>query len=445
MFRVVAIILLLVFATHAQAADNWPSFRGPRASGVSSAKEIPANWNVESGENILWRADIPGLGLSSPIVWGDKVFLTTAIAEAGQAKLKAGLYGNIGTADDNGPQSWRLICLDKRTGRKLWARELHHGKPAIKRHTKASHANSTPATDGEHVIAFLGSEGLHCLDMTGKLMWKKSFGALDAGYFKVKTAQWGFGSSPIIHKGRVIAQCDVQGDSFLVALDVKTGDEIWRTARDEIPTWSTPAIVETKAGTQIAVNGYQHTGGYDFETGREIWNLRGGGDIPVPTPLHAHGLIYFTSAHGKLSPIYAIRESVSGKVESVGVNEKDFAWKIPRGGNYMQTPIVIGDLLFSCRDSGIMSCFEARTGERFFQERLNIEKTGYGFTASPVSDGRKIVYVSEDGYGFVMAANRKFTRLAKNTIGSACLATPAISNGRLFIRTREQLVCVGEE
>ena len=443
MFKIIAPTALLILASGAQSADNWPSFRGPGASGVSVAKAIPVTWNVESGENIAWRAEISGLGLSSPIIWDEKLFVTTAVAEAGAAKLKAGLYGNIGAADDNGPQSWRLICLDKNNGEILWNRELHHGRPAIKRHTKASHANSTPATDGERIVVFLGSEGLHCLDLDGRLVWKKSFGTLDAGYFRVKTAQWGFGSSPIIHQGRVIIQCDVQGKSFLAALDLKTGEEIWRTGRDEIPTWSTPAIVESKTGTQIAINGFRHTGGYDFETGKEIWKLQGGGDIPVPTPLHAHGIIYFTSAHGKLSPIYAVRDSVSGDIEAAGANDKDFAWKISRGGNYMQTPLVVGDLLFTCRDSGIMSCFDAGTGKRFFQKRLNVEKTGYGFTASPVSDGRKIVYVSEDGYGFVMAAGREFKRLAKNTIGSACLATPAISNGRLYIRTRERLVCVG--
>ncbi len=444
MFRTNVIALLLVFAAGVQAADNWPSFRGPRASGISNAKEIPSTWNVATGENVAWRTDIPGLGLSSPIIWDDKIFLTTAVAEAGTARLKAGLYGNIDAADDNGPQSWRLICLDKNSGKVFWNRELHHGRPAIKRHTKASHANSTPATDGERIVVMLGSEGLHCLDLNGRNLWKKSFGTLDAGYFRVKTAQWGFGSSPIIHRGRVIVQADVQGNSFLAALDVKTGEEIWRAARDEIPTWSTPTIVETKSGTQIAINGFRHTGGYNFENGEEIWKLQGGGDIPVPTPLHADGVIYLTSAHGKLSPIYAVRDSVAGKIVATGGNDEDFAWKISRGGNYMQTPIVIGDLLFACRDGGIMSCYDAKTGERFFQERLNREKTGFGFTASPVSDGRKIVYVSEDGYGFVMAADKKFKRMARNTIGSACLATPAISDGRLFIRTREQLVCVAE-
>lgn len=444
-----AFLLALVFAhsngpaAATQAGDNWPSFRGVRASGVSTGGEIPAKWDVEKGENILWRTDIAGLGLSSPIIWGDKLFITTAVAEAGPAKLEAGLYGRIDAADDNGPQSWRLICLDKTTGKVLWDRELHHGKPAIKRHTKASHANSTPATDGKRVVAFLGSEGLHCLDLDGNLIWKKNFGVLDAGYFRVKTAQWGFASSPTLHDGRLIVQCDVQSQSFLASLDLKTGREIWRTNRDEPPTWSTPAIVDATGGTQIVLNGFRHTGGYDFATGKEIWKLQGGGDIPVPTPISAHGVTFITSAHGRLSPIYAVRHSATGEIFATEKDDKNFAWKLSKGGNYMQTPIVVGDLLFGCKDQGILSCFDARTGERHFQERLNLEKTGFGFTASPVSDGKRIVYVSEDGYGFVMAADKDFKRMAKNKIGSACLASPAISRGKLFIRTREQIVCVG--
>ncbi|MFT5028462.1 MAG: outer membrane protein assembly factor BamB [Candidatus Binatia bacterium] len=422
---------------------HWPSFRGVRASGVSTGGEIPAKWNVETGENIGWRTDIAGLGLSSPIIWGDKLFVTTAVAEAGRAKLEAGLYGRIAAADDDGPQSWRLICLDKKTGRILWDRELHRGKPTIKRHTKASHANSTPATDGKCVVSFLGSEGLHCVDLDGKLLWKKTFGTLDSGYFRVKTAQWGFASSPTIYAGRVIVQCDVQGQSFLASLDIKTGDEMWRTRRDEIPTWSTPAIIDAPGGTQIALNGFRHTGGYDFATGKQVWNLQGGGDIPVPTPISAHGLTFITSAHGRLSPIYAIHQTATGEISATEKDAKDFAWKISRGGNYMQTPIVVGDLLFACKDQGIMSCFDARGGERHFQERLSRERTGFGFTASPVSDGKKIVYVSEDGYGFVMSADKEFKRIAKNKIGSACLASPAISEGKLFIRTRGQIVCVG--
>ena len=425
------------------ALANWPQFRGPQASGQTTGPATPQTWNGESGENVLWRVPVAGLGHSSPVIVGDRIFLTTAINESGKADLKVGLYGDIGAAEDNGVQKWVVLCHDRKTGAKLWETVAHEGRPAIQRHTKATHANSSPASDGRHVVTFFGSEGLYCHDMEGKLVWKKDLGVLDAGYFKSPTAQWGFASSPILHDGRVLVQCDVQTNSFIAAFDLKTGNELWRTPRQEVPTWCTPTVTEAGGKRIVLINGYRHTGAYEFETGRELWKLSGGGDIPVPTPIVAHGLAFFTSAHGPSSPIYAIRPEATGNLtlESGATTNAGIVWSVPRKGNYMQTPIVVGDLLFCCNDAGILSCYDARTGQLHYQERL--ARTADGYTASIVASGDRLYCTSEQGKVIVVRAAPTFEVIATNDLGETCMATPAISDGVLFFRTRSQLVAVG--
>ncbi|MDO8630742.1 MAG: PQQ-like beta-propeller repeat protein, partial [Phycisphaerales bacterium] len=295
----------------------------------------------------------------------------------------------------------------------------HEVAPRLERHTKATHCNSTPATDGRRIVAIFGSEGLFCFDQTGKLLWKKDLGPMDSGYFQVPTAQWGFASSPIIHDGKVVVLCDVQKDSFLAVFDLADGREVWRTPRRDVPTWGTPAVVTAAGRTQIAVNGWHHTGGYDFATGKELWKLDGAGDIPVPTPIVAHDLIYFTSAHGRMRPMRAIRPDASGDLtpsESGAPNPASAAivWNHDKMGNYMQTPIVVGDLLFGCADIGLLTCFDAKTGKVQFSERLSSQ--GQGFTASPVSDGRHLYVTSELGNVFVVPATGKFSIVATNKL-----------------------------
>ncbi len=422
--------------------QNWPSFRGERASGVVEA-EGPLTWDAETGANIAWKTPIPGLGLSSPVVWGDRIYLTTAVAESGEAELKVGLYGDVLPSPDEGPQSWRVLCLNRSTGEILWDREVHRGKPQVRRHPKASHANCTVATDGRHVVSFFGSEGMFCLNLDGEVLWSKSFGLLDSGYFRMKTAQWGFASSPIIHGGRVLLQCDVQEGSFIAALDVGTGETIWRTSRDEAPTWGCPTIYVLEGNTRVAVNGYKHIGAYDFETGEEVWKLEGGGDIPVPTPVVAHDLIFITNAHGSLAPIYAVKIDARGTLDPEAEGE-GIAWWRRRGGNYMQTPIVLGDFLFCCADTGVISCYDAKTGNQHFRERLRQGQSGFGFTASPVSDGKKIYYATEDGYVFVVKAAPALEILAQNGMGESCMASPALTGKTLLVRTRHHLVAIRE-
>ena len=296
--------------------------------------------------------------------------MCTAVSEK-EADLKVGLYGDILPAKDDGPQEWRLLALDEDSGKIIWDTLALKAVPKVKRHTKASHCNSTPATDGQHIVAIFGSEGLFCFDTGGKLLWKKDLGPMDSGYYAVPAAQWGFASSPIIHHGKVIVLCDVQQGSFLAAYDVKDGREIWHTPRQDVPTWGVPTVVQTSERIQIVVNGWHETAGYEFASGKKLWSLDEGGDIPVPTPIFAHGFIYLTSAHGSWRPIRAIRPDAMGSItpEDPGSTNASIAWAHGKKGSYMQTPIVVGDLLYACNDLGVLTCFDAKTGEIHFSER----------------------------------------------------------------------------
>ena len=420
---------------------NWPSFRGPNASGIAEGAPSAAKWNVESGENIRWKTALPGLGHSSPIVWGDKVFVTTAVPATGEASLRVGLYGDGESVKDDAPQSWRVLCLDKKSGKVLWDKEAIQGVPKVKRHTKASHANSTPATDGKHVVAFFASEGLHCYDLDGQLKWTKDLGVLDAGAPGAPDYQWGFASSPIIHDGRVIVQCDVQGDSFLAAFDVTNGKEVWRTPRDEEPTWGTPTTCTHAGRTQIVCNGYKRIAGHDFATGKELWWMKGGGDVPVPTPVVAHELIFITNAHGSEAPIYAIRPMAEGEITlpAVGESNSHIAWSKSRRGNYMQTPLVYGDHLYMCKDNGIFTIYNAKSGEQTARERVGGTT---GFTASMVASDGKVYVTSEEGDVKVLKAGPEYSVMATNELGDIAMATPAISEGVLFFRTQKSLIAI---
>jgi outer membrane protein assembly factor BamB len=422
------------------AAVDWPSFRGRLASGVADGFSLPERFG---GDKPRWKTRIPGLGHSSPVVAGERVFVTTAVSGRNDAALKVGLYGDIEPVDDSSVHQWKVYCLDKKTGRIEWERTAHEGVPAVKRHPKSTHANSTMAVGQNRAAAFFGSEGLYCYDFEGELIWKKDFGVLDSGYFQVPGAQWGFASSPVIAGDKLIVQCDVQKNSFLAALDLASGRDLWRTARQDVPTWSSPTVVEDGERPQVIVNGYRHPGGYALETGRELWRLSGGaGDIPVPTPVLASGMVFLTSAHGSASPIYAIKLDARGDISlAEGQTANDsIAWSYPRGGAYMQTPLVYGGHLYVCRDNGVLSCYEVRGGQRAYQERLG---SGGGFSASAVAADGKIYFTSETGDVYVVGAGPEFKLLATNALGEICMATPAISEGALLFRCQDHLIAVG--
>jgi outer membrane protein assembly factor BamB len=445
--NVAALAVVLTVPGLARAAEpdqNWPRFRGAHARGVADGQTTPTRWSVESGEGILWRTPVPGLAHSSPVVWGDSIFLTTAVSETGGSFLKVGLYGSIDPVPDEGPHRFVVYRIDKRTGKILWERAAFEGTPRRPRHPKSTLANSTPATDGRKVVAFFGSEGLYCYDMEGTLLWKKDFGPLDAAFFMAPGAQWGFASSPVIHDGVVYIQCDVLNDPFLAAFDLESGEQIWRTPRDDVPTWSTPTVHESGGRTLLLVNGWKHAGGYDAATGKEIWRLGGGGDIPVPGPVVAHDLVFITNAHGSDSPIYAVRLDATGDISLDGgaTSSRFIAWSVPRGGAYMQTPLVYGDYLYNCRDNGVLSVYDARTGDRQYQVRLG--GGGGGFTASPVAADGKVYFTSEEGDVYVVKAGPKHELLATNALDDVTMASPAISEGTIYFRTRTHLVAVGQ-
>ena len=422
---------------------DWPQFRGITATGVSESQNTPTVWNVPKGTNVIWKTAIPGLGLSSPVVWGDRLFVTTAISGRKDATLKPGLYGDIDSVPDNTSHEWRVYALDKKTGAILWQRTAHTGVPKVKRHMKNSHANSTLATDGQRLIAFFGSEGLYAYDLNGQLLWQKDLGVLDAGFYMAPEAQWETGSSPVIHDGLVFIQADVQKGSFLAAFDAKTGEQKWRVARADVPTWSTPTVHSVNGRAQLLVNGMREAGAYDLLTGRQIWKLSGGGDIPVPTPVASDGLIYLTNAHGPMAPVYAIRDTATGDVSLADGTSSNagVAWSYPRDGGYMCTPLVYRGLVYIVKFNGVLSAFDAKTGERKYQERLAGGTAA--FTASPVAADGKIYLPNEDGQVFVLKAGPTYELLSLNDMGASILATPAISEGRLLFRTQQQLMAIG--
>ena len=430
-------------ATDPRPGVDWPSFRGIRASGVADGYASATTWNVPQGKGVKWKTPLAGLGHSSPVVWGDRLCVTTAISGRKEAGLRTGLYGDIESINDDTIHTWKLVCVDKINGRVMFDRTILSGVPKVKRHMKSTHASSTLATDGTTLVAMLGSEGLYAYDMSGKLLWKKDFGVLDSGYYEAPEAQWEFGSSPVIHEGVVVIQADVQKNSFLGAFDLKSGKELWRTARKDVPTWGSPTIHEVRGVTQVLVNGWHHMGGYDIKTGAEIWKLDGGGDIPVPTPIVGNGLVYITNAHGPASPVYAIRETAQGDIslKAGETSNTHIAWSVPREGGYLITPVLYHDLLYVCRSNGVFSVFDARTGERAYQQRLGDGTTA--FTASLVAADGKVYFTSEDGDVFVVKAGRTFDLLATNALGGVALATPAISEGVIYFRTGTSLIAIG--
>lgn len=446
-FRTIAFSVLLIspfVVRSAGAVSHWPQYRGIQASGVNDRQEAPTTWSIDSGTNLRWQTPIPGLGHSSPILWENRVYVTTAV-KPGQAELKVGLYGDIESVTEKVSHEWHVLALDRDSGKVVWDTISISGIPRTKRHPKASPCNSTPATDGQHVVAILGSEGLFCFDLDGKLSWKKDLGPMNSGYYEVPSAQWGFASSPVIHNGKVVVLCDVQKDSFLAVFDITDGRELWRTPRSDVPTWGTPAIVESGGTTQIVVNGWHQSGGYDFTSGKQLWHLDGGGDIPVPTPIFSHGFIYLTSGHGKERPMRAIRPDALGNISpsSVAATNSGIAWVAPRLGTYMQTPIVVQDWVYGCLDNGVTTCFDAATGRVQFSERLST--VGEGFTSSPVSDGRHLFFASETGNVYVVPAAKTFSVTSTNQLGETCMATPALVDGTLYYRTRSRLVAIGKK
>ncbi len=444
MKRLVLALIVLVVGFTATQAQNWPQFRGPSATGVSEGKAKPVKWDASTSQNVRWKTPIPGLSHSSPVVWGDKIFVTTAVSSAPKDETRFGLYGDVEPVKDDPKHAWKVFAIDKSTGKILWERTAYEGIPKVKRHPKSSHAASTPATDGKYLIVNFGSEGLYAYDLNGKLLWKQDLGVLDAGWFYDVDYQWEYGSSPIIYKNLVIVQADIQKNSFIAAYDIKTGKQVWKTSREEVPSWGSPTVYEGSLRAELIANGTKAIRGYDPLTGKELWRLGPMSEITTPTPFVAHDLIFVTSGYPPVQPIYAIRPGGNGDLTlKDGKESSEFiAWSKQRGGPYMPTPIVYGDLLYTCSNQGVLTAYNAKSGDRVYQERLG--GTGGAFTASPVASDGKIYLSSEDGDVFVVKAGPSYELLAKNPVGEVMMATPAISDGLVIVRTISHLFAFGE-
>ncbi|MEP3479404.1 MAG: sulfatase-like hydrolase/transferase [Fuerstiella sp.] len=441
------VITVAFFATSsltfaASDSTDWPAFRGAGATGVANGFDTALQWDATNPDDpaILWKSPIPGLGHSCPTVVGQRIFVATAVSTDGEeTALQVGRGGNIKAAEDGSEQSWRVLCFDKTTGKELWSQTAHTGTPKATRHTKATHANTTVAVDGDNVVAFFGSEGLYCYDLEGNLKWKKDLGVVDVSKYGIG---WGYGSSPAIHDGHIVLVCDDPSAPYIVALDLEDGEEIWRKPRegDCERSWGTPLIHDQGKQSTIVVNGWPWIVAYDLKTGDEVWRVKGGGDNPIPTPFIANDRIYVTSAHGGKSPIVVVRTDSKGNLsEAESPEDAGLIWRTDRGGSYMSTPIVVGDYLYLGNTNGVLRCFHAVTGESMYEERLN---SGAYVVASLVAAGDKIYCAAEDGTVYVIAAGPEFQVLAKNSLSEPCLATPAISEGILYFRTAKSLMAI---
>ena len=419
--------LIWIFVAASVQAQNWPSFRGPEATGILETRGVPISWDVGKNRNVAWRTPIPGLGHSSPIVWGDRIYVTSAVSNDPKSVFQYPLVGQLDRRTDLAKHQFKLFCLDKRSGKLLWEKVAAEMEPRVARHPHNSYASATPATDGTRVVAFFGSEGLHAFDLDGNLLWKQDVGALDQGAFDVPDYKWGNASSPILYKNRVIVQCDQQKGSFIAAFDSATGKRVWQTEREGLPSWSTPTVHEGRDRAELVTNGTEYFRGYDPDTGRELWRIKGTSMISVPTPFVAHNLIYLASGYFRfIQPIVALRPGSAGDVKPEAI-----AWRTDRGAPYLPTPIVYGDHFYVFNHRGVLTVYHAKSGERFYEQRLG---PGGAFASSPVGTEGRLYAASEDGEVYVVKAGPTFELLATNKMGEVVMATPALTNGMLIIR-----------
>ncbi len=433
-------------AAAAQPGDDghWPSFRGKYAAGIAEGQNLPDEWDGAKAINIKWKTRIPGLAHSSPIVWGDVLFVTTAVSSLGDGTFRHGLYGDGDASEDKSVHHWKIYALDKHSGKILWDKTAYHGTPREKRHIKATYANATPATDGRYVIAFFGSQGLYAFTAGGRLVWKKDLGVLDAGAYDAPDYEWGTASSPIIYQDLVIVQCDTQNEDFLLAVDIKTGNTVWQTSRDELPSWGTPTIYPGKSRTELITNASNFIRGYDPATGKELWRLGGSSKITAPTPIFFDDLIIVASGRRPEAPIFAIRAGASGDITLAEgqTSSEQIAWSKKQRGSYMPTPLIYGDHLYVLANQGILDCYDWKTGEELYRQRLSHQ--GGGFSASPVAADGKLYLSGEDGEIFVVKAGPEFERVATNAMGELLMATPALSDGMMFVRAQHHVFAVGQ-
>ncbi len=422
------------------AYKNWPGFRGEKAYGVNDNQNLPLEWDVEAGTHIRWKTEIPGLGHASPVIWEDLVFIATAISGEGNRYLGTGVTGSFEMVEDYSEHEWKLMALDSKTGKLVWEKSQGVAKPLAGRHFKSTHANSTPVTDGKRLVTVYPTAGMFCYNLQGDLLWKVDLGGLDTGWFYDTSYQWGFASSPILYKNTVILQVDIQRTPYIAAWDLDTGKQLWKTPRDEIPTWSTPNVYDLGKDDELVVNGTTIRG-YNPTSGEELWKLGPNAEVIIAAPLVTRDLIYVTAGYPPARPIYAIRPGQRGDISlPVGdSSSKAIAWSHDKGGAYMPTPLLYRGNFYIGHHDGRLAAYNAKTGKGVFRARL-----GRGaFTGSPVASDGRMFFPNEDGSVYVVEAGSKYKQLAVNDMKEVLMATPAIANQTLYIRTRTHLFAIG--
>ncbi|HET8676209.1 MAG TPA: PQQ-binding-like beta-propeller repeat protein [Blastocatellia bacterium] len=434
-----ALFLTLIALNTCFASDNWPQFRGPKSMGVADDPKLPDTWSAT--ENVSWKTEIPGVGWSSPVVWNNKIFVTSVISKGEIEAPKKGLYFGGERKASTDEHRWMVYCVDWKTGKILWEREAFKGVPPSSRHLKNSYASETPVTDGERVYVYFGNVGLFCYDMDGKPLWDKRWGPFKTRY------GWGTAASPVLHKDRVYVVNDNDDQSFIIALDKKTGNQIWRVDREEGSNWATPYIWENELRTEIVTPGTKKVRSYDLN-GKLLWELVGMSSISIPTPFSKFGLVYITSGYvmDPVRPVYAIRPGAAGDI-SLKEGERGnqhIAWFQPQAGPYNPTPVIYGDNYYTLLDRGFFTAHDAKTGKEIYGKQ-RIDAAAGAFTSSPWAYNGKIFCLSEDGDTYVIQAGPEYKLVGKNSLGEMCMATPAIAQGSLIIRTAARLYRISKK
>lgn len=413
----------------AHDTPQWPSFRGARTAGVADSATPVVAWDLQTGANVRWSTPLPGYSHASPVIWGDTVFVVTAVSENPDADRRSPSAGND-AVDDLAAREWRIYALRRDDGHIVWQQTAHRGRPRVSRHEKGSHANSTPATDGRHVVAVFNSEGLYCWSMDGELLWSRDLGRLDPGYWGQPDNNWGHASSPVLFEDTVIVQSDDFADSFLAALRLADGEEVWRVARDELATWSTPLVHGEGENAVIVTQGGNNIRAYRARTGAELWSYADHAEVKVPSPIAARGLFILSGGAPAGRHILALAAPSSAPAATAsGAESPPLRWTIRSGGPYTPTPVAYEDLLYVARDNGVLSTYGLADGELVYRQRL-----GTGFSASPVAADGRIYLASEDGDVFVVRAGREFEQLSRNAMHEPLFATPALSRDLLVVR-----------
>lgn len=423
----------------AASPQHWPQFRGAESLGTSpNDPRLPESWSAT--ENVLWKTPLPGMAWASPVIWGDRAFLTNVVSEGQVEAVKKGLYfGGNRPEISSDPHRWSAIGVDFNTGKIAWETELRRGSPPTPRHLKNSYGSETPVTDGERVYAHFGYLATWCLDMDGKVLWKR-----DWKPYKVRN-DWGTAASPVLHEGRLYLVNDNEERSTLTCMDKLNGKTIWEVDRDEGSNWSTPFVWQNELRTEVVTTGTGKVRSYDLD-GKLLWELGGMSSIVIPMPFAGHGMLYIASGYvgDQKRPVFAIRPGAAGDISlKDGQAQNDhIAWHQPQAAPYNPSPLLYKDLYYTLYDRGFLTCHDAVNGEEVYGKQ-RFEAGANAFTASPWAYNDRIFCLSEDGDCFVAEHGRDYRLVGKNSIGELCMSTPAISQGSLLLRTAENLYRIG--